>query len=268
MARNRLAAAIEGAQSGETLEVRPNLPLQFAEVFTIQVDRDPKQPRQFIGDLTELKASISRHGIIEPIIVRRVDDATYRLIAGERRWRAAKELGLERVPAIIRELDANDTFEVQLVENLHRKDLNAVEEAMGYKVLIDEYNISQSELGRRLGKSVATINETLRVLSLHPDILETFRTSEKVPRSVLLEISKQPAKTQLALWEQAQRGELTVRKVRELKTPSIDRVYPYRVSIPVGPATVTVTFGKEAASTDEVLEALRNAVALYESEHV
>ena len=148
------------------------------------------------------------------------------------------------------------------------KDLNAVEEAMGYKVLIDEYKISQSELARRLGKSVATINETLRVLSLHPDIIETFRTSERVPRSVLLEISKQPAREQLALWEQAQRGELTVRKARELKTRDTERVYPYRVSIPVGIATVTVTFGKDRASNEEVVEALRHATALFESEHV
>lgn len=177
------------------------------------IDPDPNQPRRELGDLSELMESINVHGIISPIIVS-IDGERFRLIVGERRYTAAKRLGLREVPALIRSMESHKCAEVQLIENVQRKDLEPIELARAYKRLIDEHQLSQRELARRLGKSASSINETLRILTL--DKAELTQTSAShVSRSVLVELAKKtPAQRKTLLAESAGTEGLTVKSVR------------------------------------------------------
>ena len=143
-------------------------------VLQISLDKiqvNPMQPRRNFNEhqLNELIESIKQYGIIQPLIVTQ-KDGDYELIAGERRWRAAKILNLATVPAIIRQADEQQKLEVALVENLQREDLNAIEAALAYRKLIDEFNLNQEELAIRLGKSRPVITNTLRLLNLPEEI--------------------------------------------------------------------------------------------------
>jgi ParB family transcriptional regulator, chromosome partitioning protein len=182
------------------------------------IERDPNQPRTVFGDLDELKASVKEHGIIQPLVVSPLDETRYRIIAGERRFTVAEELKFRTVPALIRTVEEQKRLELQIVENLHRTDLNPIDEAKGYKRLMDEFNLTQREVGKRIGKSKASINEILRILDLSDDVVEQVRTSELLSKSLLLEIVKHPEKDiQLELIEKAKTGKLTVREARNKK---------------------------------------------------
>ncbi len=141
------------------------------EVPIDQVVPSPLQPRtHFIeSPLDELMESIRQHGIIQPLIVRPVN-GNYELIAGERRWRASKKLGLATVPVIEREASDRDVLEMALIENLQREDLNAIEEASGYVRLAREFSMKQEEIAARVGKSRASVANAMRLLDLHPDV--------------------------------------------------------------------------------------------------
>lgn len=240
---------------------------RLAELRVKDIERDPTQPRKDLGDLSGLQASIAAHGILEPLIVSPLDDMRYRLVAGERRFTAAALLGKTTVPAIIRTVEEHERLEIQLVENLHRKDLNPIEEAMAYRRLMDEFGLTQRDLAQRVGKSVGVINETLRILGLPEEVLEGVRTSEHASRSLLLEIAKQPEpEVQVALWQEAQTGQLTVKKARERKLRD-RKTPPPRCDIYLEQATVTVQFKTEAASPNDVASALREAWETYVREN-
>ena len=142
-----------------------------------KVEPNPDQPRQNFDDeeLGELAESITEHGIIQPITVRETKNGYYQIIAGERRWRAARLCKLSEVPAIVVEADDRKAMELALIENLQRQDLNAVEEAMGYKSLMDDYGLTQEEAAARVGKSRPAVANALRLLGLTPDVLEMVR---------------------------------------------------------------------------------------------
>jgi len=185
-----------------------------------RVDPDPGQPRRGIGDVSALADSIREHGLINPLIVEVGGQGRYRLIAGERRRAACLMAGLAAAPCIVRTVVEQDRLELQLIENLHRKDLHPLEEAHAYQRLMNEFNMEQKDLARRLGRSLSSVNETLRLLDLNSSIQEGIRTSENVSKSVLLEIAREPdSARQEALWAQAQAGQLTVRGARETKQP-------------------------------------------------
>lgn len=131
--------------------------------------RDPTQPRKTFDEakLRELAESIRTQGVIQPVLVRR-DGADYRLIAGERRWRAAQLAGLHEIPAVVRDVSAAEAFELALVENLQRTDLNPLEEAEGYRRLIQEFGLTQDQVGERVGRDRTSIANALRLLQL-PD---------------------------------------------------------------------------------------------------
>ena len=156
---------------------------RFAQLRIDEIELDPTQPRKDLGDLSGLQASIAAKGIVEPLIVSPIDENRYRLIAGERRFTAAKLHGDQTVPAVIRTVKEHERLEIQLIENLHRKDLNPVEEALAYRRLMDEFGLSQRELAQRVGKSLAAINETLRLLGLPEAVLEGVRNILNMPRS-------------------------------------------------------------------------------------
>ncbi len=190
----------------------------FLNIPVKNIESDPNQPRTLPGDIDELKASIKTHGILQPIILSPLDREHYRIIAGERRYTAAKAAGLKSVPAIVRTVKEQQRLEFQIIENLHRKDLNPVEEAVSYRRLMDEFNLTQRDVGKRVGKSESSISETLRILDLPNEEIKKLRTSEVISKSVLLEIVKHPDEDyQLNLLERAERGNLSVREARATK---------------------------------------------------
>ena len=138
-----------------------------------QVEPGLNQPRKRFDpeSLEELRQSIETHGIIQPLTVRRLSTGYYQIIAGERRWRAAKAAGLTDVPAVIIEADDRKVMEIGLIENLQREDLNPAEEARGYKVLMEEYGLTQEQLAQRMGKSRPAVANTLRLLALPEELM-------------------------------------------------------------------------------------------------
>ena len=140
-----------------------------------QVEPGLKQPRKRFDEetLADLAESIRLHGILQPLTVRRLASGYYQIIAGERRWRAAKQAGLSEVPAIIVEADDRKVMELGLIENLQREDLNPMEEAMGYQALIEEYGLTQEEAARRVGKSRPAVANALRLMAL-PDAIRAL----------------------------------------------------------------------------------------------
>lgn len=140
---------------------------QFFRCPVEAIEANPYQPRQDISesDLEDMVNSVREKGIITPLLVSRTETG-YQLIAGERRWRAAQKAGLERVPVVVREVTPYESLELALIENIHRKDLNAVEEALAYKRLLEEAKITQDSLAKRLGKDRTSITNLLRLLNL------------------------------------------------------------------------------------------------------
>lgn len=133
-----------------------------------EIKNDDNQPRKsFDNDkIAELTESIKTHGIIQPLILRKSDDGFYIIVAGERRWRAAKMAGLKEVPAIVMELSEKDILEISLIENIQRQDLNPIEEALAYKKLLSEFKLTQEDLSKRIGKSRTAITNTMRLMNL------------------------------------------------------------------------------------------------------
>ena len=238
-----------------------NLPLDC-------IEPDPEQPRQDLGDLAELADSIREQGLIQPLIVEPIDHARYRIVAGERRHAACQVAGLQTAPCLVRTVEEHSRLALQLMENLHRKALAPLEEAKAFRRLLEEFNLTQRELAKRLGKSVASVNETLRLLEFTPDLMSRVRTSEQVPKSVLLEIAKEPDPHQQALMlEQAQAGGLTVRTARQRNQPQNERAAPRPGkastvhTIVLTHATVTVQFHEGEGSNADVVGVLEEALA-------
>ena len=135
------------------------------------------QPRKDFDEtaLSELADSIAQHGLIQPIVVKPTAQGRYSIIAGERRWRACRMAGLNEVPVIIKDADDQTLMEIALIENLQREDLNAVEEALGYRSLIDSFGLTQDEVAKKMGKSRSAVTNALRLLALNDAELEALR---------------------------------------------------------------------------------------------
>ena len=145
-----------------------------------KVEPNPDQPRQDFDqeELQQLADSIEIHGVIQPLTVRELSSGYYQIIAGERRWRAARLANLSEIPAVIIEADDRKVKELALIENLQRQDLNPVEEAMGYQSLMDDYGLTQEETARQVGKSRPAVANALRLLSLQPEVIEMLRAGK------------------------------------------------------------------------------------------
>ncbi len=141
------------------------------------IEPNKNQPRKDFDEeaLNELADSISKHGLIQPIAVRPTANGTYSIIAGERRWRACRIAGLSDIPVVIKDIDEKSVMELALIENLQREDLNAVEEALGYKTLLESYSLTQEEIAESVGKSRSSITNSLRLLNLNDDELDALR---------------------------------------------------------------------------------------------
>lgn len=246
----------------------------LTEIPLGQIEPDPDQPRKDLGDLSELSASIKEVGVVQPIIVSVIDGVEkYRILAGERRFSAARVAGLSRIPAIVRGVEEHERLGLQIIENLHRKDLTPFEEAKAYEVLSTQFGLRQEEIARKLGCSQESVSEALRLLTLPQGIQESFEEANResggrISRSLLLELARQPEGEQGVLWEQARRGELTVGKVRAARKstrkssspmPSISGA-SFRYPIHLDGVTVTLEFSRAAATFEDIVEALELAL--------
>ena len=179
-----------------------------------KVEPNPDQPRQDFDEeeLAALSESIRIHGVIQPLTVRELNSGYYQIIAGERRWRAARMAELSEIPAVIIEADDKKAMELALIENLQRQDLNPVEEALGYQSLMEEYGLTQEEAASRVGKSRPAVANSLRLLSLCPEVLEQLRKGELTSGHARAVLSlKDPKKQQQAAQKIAALG-LSVRQ--------------------------------------------------------
>jgi len=186
-----------GALMGDFLEEpAAKSPYQLLPIY--KVEPNANQPRQDFDEeeLASLAESIATHGILQPLTVRELPSGYYQIIAGERRWRAARQAGLREVPAVIIEADDKKTMELALIENLQRQDLNPVEEAQGYHSLMQDYGLTQEETAKRVGKSRPAVANALRLLSLCPEVLEKVRSGALSPGHARAVLSLKTEKTQ------------------------------------------------------------------------
>lgn len=198
------------------------------EIPIARVRANPYQPRRRMDEdsLQGLAASIADHGVIQPIIVSETIDG-YRLVAGERRLRAAQMAGLERIPAVVRQVADHDQLEIALVENLQRSDLDPIEEALAYRQLIDEFGFSQETVAARVGRARSTVANTLRLLELHPDVQQAVvdgRISEGHARALGGLAPELQARVLVTIIERGlsvRQAEEFVRRLREPARPDV-----------------------------------------------
>jgi len=189
----------------------------IVEIKITDIEANDKQPRKAFNDATlaDLSESIKEHGVVQPIIVRKLG-SSYQIVAGERRWRAARLAGKKTIPAIIKECSNLEVMELALIENLQREDLNSIEEAMAYKSLIEEYNMTQEEISKKIGKSRPAIANSLRLLQL-PQEIKNMIAEGKISQGharALLSISEE--KKQLDMAEKIIAQQLNVRQIEKL----------------------------------------------------
>jgi ParB family chromosome partitioning protein len=154
--------------------------LESEQLLEVDIDRilpNSHQPRKSFDDsgLSELADSIREHGVVQPIVIRALDDGFFQLIAGERRWRASQRAGLLKIPAVVREAGEHAALEIALIENLQREDLNPIEEAQAYERLIVDFGMTQEEVAKRVGKNRTTVANMLRLLRLPPEVQQWLR---------------------------------------------------------------------------------------------
>ncbi len=231
MASNKGLGKGLGALLGDFDEpAQGNSPYQLLPIH--KVEPKPDQPRQDFDEeeLASLSESIATHGIIQPLTVRELSGGYYQIIAGERRWRAARMAGLSEVPAVIIEADDQKAMELALIENLQRQDLNPVEEALGYQTLMETYGMTQEEAAARVGKSRPAVANALRLLGLCPEVLEQVRRGDLSAghaRAVLTvkneKKQQQAAQRIIALGLSVRQAELLCKNMTKEPAPVVER---------------------------------------------
>ena len=187
-----------GALMGDFTMEAPTSKSPYQLLPIHKVEPNPDQPRQDFDpkELQELADSIATHGVVQPLTVRELSSGYYQIIAGERRWRAARIAELKEIPAVIIEADDRKVMELALIENLQRQDLNPVEEAMGYRALIEEYKLTQEDTAKQVGKSRPAVANALRLLTLSEKVLEMVRNGTLSAGHARAVLSLKSAKTQ------------------------------------------------------------------------
>lgn len=188
------------------------------EIPMADIEPDRNQPRREFDQeaLNELASSIKEHGVLQPILLKPISGGGYRIVAGERRFRAAHLAGLTSIPAVVKNLTERETIEIALVENLQRENLNPVEEALGYKRLMDECGYTQEEAAKRLGKSRSAVANTLRLLGLPEDVLELLKEGKLSAGHAKAVLSIGDASTMSSAAGQIVSGGLSVREAEKL----------------------------------------------------
>jgi ParB family transcriptional regulator, chromosome partitioning protein len=229
-----------------------------------QIDPNPNQPRQVMGDLTELIASIAEKGIIEPLVVRPRGDR-FQIIAGERRYQAAIQAGLRELPVVIRDVDEREMLELALIENLQRKDLTPFEEAEALHGLADSCGYTHEDLARRLGKSRTSVTESLALNGMPEDVRNLCRLADISSKSLLLQVVRQdtPEKMTALIEKLAGQGGVTRQQMREAAAkPKAGRPkhYVFAFRPPTKAFNLKLSFNKSRASRDEIIDALETII--------
>lgn len=212
-----------GALLGDFNEVpKEQSPYQLLPLH--KVEPNPHQPRRDFDEeeLQALSESIATHGVVQPLTVRELQNGYYQIIAGERRWRAARLAGLSEVPAVIIEADDKKTMELALIENLQRQDLNPMEEAFGYKSLMDDYGLTQEEAASRVGKSRPAVANALRLLALPEEVMQMVRSGALTAGHARAVLSLKTEKQRLEAAHKIANLGLSVRQA-ELLCKSMDK---------------------------------------------
>lgn len=234
-----------------------------------KLDPNPDQPRVEIGDLEELTSSIKDKGVLEPLLVKPSKlGGRWMIIAGERRWRAAREAGIREVPCIEMDVDDRAVAEIALIENMQRKDLTPWEEADGLRALCDRFGYTHEEAAQKVGKSRSTITEALSIATLPEDIRERCRRADINSKSLLLEIVRQPDDESMRkLTEEVVSRGMTrddARASRRSQATTGMRVvaapYIFRYISPNKEFRLELRFRRSNAEDNEVIAALREAI--------
>lgn len=220
--RNALGRGLDALIS--VSDVDPGGSSAIKEIAIDNIVPNPEQPRRDFDEesLEELAVSIRELGIVQPLTLRLADDGTHMIIAGERRWRAARKAGLTSVPAYVRTASDSEVTEMALIENIQREDLNAVEVALAFKKLIDVYHLTQERLSERLGKKRSTVTNHLRLLRLPAEIQLGLRDRKLDMGHARALISIEDPKKQLKLYKRILKEELSVRKVEQLAREAME----------------------------------------------
>lgn len=228
------------------------------------IDPNPNQPRQVMGDLSELIASIAEKGILEPLVVRQRGDR-FQIVAGERRYQAAVQIGLRELPVVLRDVDDTEMLELALIENLQRKDLTPFEESEALQGLAERCGYTHEDLARRLGKSRTSITESLSLNGISEDIRNLCRLADISSKSLLLQVVRQhsPEKMTALIEKIAGQGGTTRQQLREAASRSkVGRpkhfVFAYKA--PTKAFQLKISFTKARASKDDVIEALEGII--------
>jgi len=231
---------------------------------TEDIDPNPNQPRQTLGDLSELVASIREKGVLEPILVR-PRGSRFQIIAGERRYRACMDVGLAEIPCIVRETSDAEMMELALIENLQRKDLSAFEEADGLKVLAETYGYTHERMAEKIGRSRTSITETLSITAMPDDVRELCRLADIHSKSLLLQIVRQSdVKKMIALIERLQSQGTTREEARRIAqqqkgkaTRGRPRHFVYRYQPREKTFSLSLQFRKAQVPREEIIRSLQ-----------
>ena len=228
------------------------------------LDPNPHQPRQVMGDLSELMASVAEKGIIEPLVVRS-RAGRYQIVAGERRYHAAVQVGLREVPVVIRDADDVEVMELALVENLQRKDLTAFEEADALQQLAQRCGYTHEDMARKLGKSRTAITESLSLNNMPEDVRNVCRLADISAKSTLLQIVRQadPQKMLSLVEKLAGQGGATRQNVRNETAkpkPGRPKFFVFAFKPPTKTFDLRLSFKKSKVEKDEIIDALENII--------
>jgi ParB family transcriptional regulator, chromosome partitioning protein len=245
---------VEALASSAGSPVGRNVPID-------QLDPNPNQPRQVMGDLSELMASIAEKGVIEPLIVRQ-RGGRFQIVAGERRYQAAVQVGMRELPVVIRDLDDNEVIEIALVENLQRKDLTPFEESEALAALAEKCHYTHEDLARKLGKSRTSITESLALNAIPEEVKNLCRLADISSKSLLLQIVRQadPRKMTALVEKIARDGGATreaLRKETAKPKPGRPRAFVYSYRPPTKAFNLRLSFNKSRVERDEIIEALQ-----------
>ena len=235
------------------------------------VDPNPDQPRQAMGDLSELIASVAEKGIIEPLVVRQ-RGPRYQIVAGERRYHAAVQSGLHELPVVVRDVDDTEMLEIALVENLQRKDLTPFEESEALQSLAQRCGYTHEDLAKRLGKSRTSITESLSLTGMPPEVRKVCRLAGIYSKSILLQVVRQgdPQKMLALLEKIASQGGVTREQVRkDTQKPKAGRPKAYTFSFrpPSKAFNLRLSFNKRNATKEEVIAALEDILRELRKSH-
>ena len=215
-----------------------------------EIEQNRAQPRKVFDDeaLTELAQSIQAHGMIQPIVVRPIGEKRYQIVAGERRWRAAKRIGLSEVPVIIREMNDTEAGQIAMIENLQRENLNPIEEAMGYQALMEQFHMTQDEVAKTVGRSRPAVANSLRLLNL-PVLVQEFLEKGRISvghakalaavkdEQLLIQLAQRAAEDRITVREieaiaQRQNGSAKAASAEKQKTP--EQIFYEEMEISLG----------------------------------